>query len=182
MSVTVEQKPFQREKATWSRAQAYAQLKEWQSRERAQMRRELPAGNNWRFYDHPLRGSIFRTPDDMRLQRGITYTILPDGQSLRVPRMAKVYRDGAAAEGHNEGEGGDIMKALHDMLMGKIKGASGASFDRRGRVRGRRGARIWGKKPAARGDPVRYEMDLGNRFPKDPIGHPDDLPRPVDFE
>ena len=44
----------------------------------------------WRSADHPMPGTIYRLPDDMSLQRGITYTFLPDGRSLRVPAMNRL--------------------------------------------------------------------------------------------
>ena len=38
-----------------------------------------------RYTDYPMPGSIFRLPDDMRLQRGPTLVRLPGGREVRVP-------------------------------------------------------------------------------------------------
>ena len=65
----------------------------------------------WRYYDHPMRGTIFRLPDNLSLQRGITYTFRDDGRQMRVPSMNRLEVR-AAAQGHQENEDGDIMKAL----------------------------------------------------------------------
>ena len=63
-------------------------------------------------------GTIFRLPDDMLLQRGVTFTILPDGRSLRVPAMNRLQVR-AASQSHEEGDGKHMMQALQDILMGK---------------------------------------------------------------
>jgi len=85
----------------------------------------------WRSADHPMPGTIYRLPDDMTLQRGITYTFLPDGRSIRVPAMNRLDVR-AAAEGHRQVEDGDIMQALQQILSGK---RGKASFDEQGRAR-----------------------------------------------
>lgn len=74
----------------------------------------------WRYHDHPMTGTIFRLPDDTRLQRGMTYTFLPDGKQMRVPAMNRLDVR-AAAQGHQENEDGDIMKALQRLMSGKKK-------------------------------------------------------------
>ena len=56
-------------------------------------------------------GTIFDLPDDMRLQRGMTFTILPDGRMLRVPAMSRIevraHADSHEQDGGNEnGPGG----------------------------------------------------------------------------
>ena len=56
-------------------------------------------------------GTIFRMIDDMSLQRGITYTILPDGRSLRVPAMARINVR-AHADSHAEDDGQDMVRQL----------------------------------------------------------------------
>ena len=88
----------------------------------------------WRCADHPMPGTIYRLPDDRTLQRGITYTFLPDGRSIRVPAMNRLDVR-ASAESHREDEDGDIVEALQQILMGK---RGKASFDGQGRARGRR--------------------------------------------
>jgi len=92
-------------------------------------------------------GTIYRLPDDTTLQRGITYTFLPDGRSIRVPAMNRLDVR-AAAQGHQEGEDGDIMQALQQILSGK---RGKASFDGQGRAR-RAPADRRERGPAARRD------------------------------
>jgi hypothetical protein len=72
----------------------------------------------WRFYDRPMPGSIYRLPDDRTLQRGITYTFLPDGKRIRVPAMNRMQVH-AESQGHQEGEDDDIMQKLTRLLSGK---------------------------------------------------------------
>ena len=63
-------------------------------------------------------GSIYRLPDDLTLQRGITYTFLPDGKRIRVPAMNRMQVR-ADSQGHQEGEDDDMMQALTALLSGK---------------------------------------------------------------
>jgi hypothetical protein len=84
----------------------------------------------WRSYDRPMPGTIFRLPDITSLQRGITYTILPDGRSIRVPAMTRLTVR-ANAESHRGKEGDDIMQAA-----GKKPVDGRARFNRRGQARG----------------------------------------------
>jgi hypothetical protein len=99
-------------------------------------------------------GSIYHLPDDTSLQRGITYTILPDGRSIRVPAMNRLDVR-ASAQGHQEGQDGDIMQALQQILTGK---RGKASFDGQGRARrGRRGAPV-GRRAPERGPAPRREV------------------------
>ena len=93
--------------------------------------------NMWRSYDRPRVGTIFRLPDDLQLQRGITYTILPDGRSIRVPSMNRQLVR-AQSDKHSENEGHDIMQALQDILQGSKPVPGRARHDRRGRVQGGR--------------------------------------------
>jgi len=72
----------------------------------------------WRFHDHPRPGTIFRLPDDLRLQRGITYTILPDGRMMQVPAMSRMMVRSAASS-HDENDDQNIVKALQNILAGK---------------------------------------------------------------
>ncbi len=76
-----------------------------------------------------MEGTIFRLPDDTQLQRGITFTIMPDGRSLRVPAMSRIQVR-AASQSHDEGGGQDMMQALKDILKGKK--ISGREMNRRG--------------------------------------------------
>jgi len=69
-----------------------------------------------------MEGTIFRLPDDRQLQRGVTFTILPDGRSLRVPAMNRIDVR-AASQSHQESEGQDMMQALKDILKGKKPGS-----------------------------------------------------------
>ena len=66
---------------------------------------------HWRYADRPRSGTIYDLPDDLTLQRGITYTFLPDGKAIRVPAMNRLNVR-AAAQGHQEDEDGD-MKTSH---------------------------------------------------------------------
>ena len=89
-------------------------------------------------------GSIYRLPDDRTLQRGITYTFLPDGRRIRVPAMNRMEVR-AESQGHQEGEDGDIMQKLTRLLSGK----KDPSRNRRRGVRG--GGRIPGQRAPERG-------------------------------
>ena len=60
-------------------------------------------------------GTIYRLPDDLTLQRGITYTFLPDGRALRVPSMNRMSVR-AAAQGHQENEDSDVVEALTQLI------------------------------------------------------------------
>tara|TARA_B100000809_G_scaffold213444_1_gene217790 strand:- start:44 stop:394 length:351 start_codon:yes stop_codon:yes gene_type:complete len=88
----------------------------------------------WRFHDHPMPGTIYRLPDDLTLQRGITYTFLPDGRRMRVPAMNRLDVR-AEAQGHQENEDTDIAQALKQLLGGKKPTGDDARFDRAGRAR-----------------------------------------------
>ena len=63
-------------------------------------------------------GTIFRLPDDTGLQRGITYTILPDGKMIQVPSMSRMMVR-AASSSHDENDEQSIAKALKSLLEGK---------------------------------------------------------------
>lgn len=107
----------------------------------------------WRSFDRPMPGTIFRLPDITSLQRGITYTILPDGRSIRVPAMTRLTVR-ANAESHHKKEGDDIVQALQDLLAGKKPVDGRARFNRRGQARGNQ---VVGDRPdiRAHGDGVR---------------------------
>ena len=85
----------------------------------------------WRSWDRPRVGSIYRLPDDLSLQRGITYTIMPDGKSLRVPAMNRLVVR-SQAESHTEDEGRGIVQALQNLIAGKKPLKGQARFNRRG--------------------------------------------------
>ena len=82
-----------------------------------------------RFYDQPMPGTIYRMRDDPTIVRGITYTFLPDGKSIRVPAMNRLLVR-AAAESHNNDESGEIMQALQNIIMGK----KGKQFNKKGQA------------------------------------------------
>jgi len=78
-------------------------------------------------------GTIFRLPDDMQLQRGITFTILPDGRSLRVPAMSRMQVR-AESQSHDQDQGKGMMEALQDILKGRKPVPGRLRHNRRGRV------------------------------------------------
>ena len=82
-------------------------------------------------------GTIFRLPDQMSLQRGITFTILPDGRSLRVPAMNRLDVR-AQSQSHEEDGSHDMMQALQNILQGKKPVRGKARFNNRGRAHGNR--------------------------------------------
>ena len=82
-------------------------------------------------------GTIFRMRDDTTLLRGITYTILPDGRSLRVPAMNRLDVR-ASAESHSNNEQHDIVQALKDIMQGKKPVPGRARFNRHGQAHGAR--------------------------------------------
>ena len=86
----------------------------------------------WRSHDRPIVGTIFRLPDITSLVRGITFTILPNGKSMRVPTMSRA-KVRAESNKHAEGEESQIMQALHDLMHGKTPQAGRG---RRNPVRG----------------------------------------------
>ena len=107
-------------------------------------------------------GTIFRLPDDLTLQRGITYTFLPDGRRLRVPSMNRMQVR-ADAQGHQENEDGDIMQALQDIIKGKKPGAGRAKFNRHGVAQRMQGRRAGGGRPVVRYDPAEGGRGQGLR-------------------
>ena len=114
---------------------------------------------HWRYADRPRSGTIYDLPDDLTLQRGITYTFLPDGKAIRVPAMNRLNVR-AAAQGHQEDEDADIVKALQQLLTGKRPTGDKPSFDKQGRVRrpadrGRIDERGPMRKPDAHGQGLR---------------------------
>ena len=78
-------------------------------------------------------GTIFRLPDDMQLQRGITFTILPDGRSLRVPAMSRMQVR-AESQSHEQDQGKGMMEALQDILKGRKPVPGRLRHNRRGRL------------------------------------------------
>ena len=91
----------------------------------------------WRSWEKPMTGSIFRLPDDKQLQRGYTFTILPDGRMLRVPSMSRLQVR-AESESHKEDGDHDMMQALQDILMGKKPVPGRARMNQRGQAQGNR--------------------------------------------
>ena len=78
-------------------------------------------------------GWVFRMRDNLALQRGVTYTILPDGKRMRVPAMHRLDVR-AASQVHSANEGIDIMQALQSILKGKKTLPGQPHFNRRGQV------------------------------------------------
>ena len=78
-------------------------------------------------------GTIFRLPDNMQLQRGITFTILPDGRSLRVPAMSRMQVR-AESQSHDQDQGKGMMEALQDILKGRKPVPGRLRHNRRGRL------------------------------------------------
>lgn len=82
-------------------------------------------------------GTIFRLPDEKTLQRGFTFTILPDGRSLRVPSMSKLEVR-ALSQSHEQDGDHDMMQALQDILQGKKPVDGRARMNRAGQAHGNR--------------------------------------------
>ena len=112
---------------------------------------------SWRFFDHPMTGSIYRLPDDRMLQRGITYTILPDDRMMQVPSMNRMEVR-AASQGHQENEDHDVMDALQQLLGGKKPVKGRARFNRRGQAHG---ARVQAHRGGIRGAPDPLQAVVG---------------------
>lgn len=113
-------------------------------------------------------GTIFRLPDDQALQRGVTFTILPDGRSLRVPAMNRITVR-ASSQKHEEDGDHDMMQALQDILMGKknVKGRS--RFNRNGRAQGNRVDPV---RAGVRGGPAPIDPNAGFRPVVEQVGGP----------
>ena len=105
-------------------------------------------------------GTIFRLPDDPSLQRGITYTILPDGRNLKVPAMSRLSVR-SKANSHGNDEHADIVQALSDMLEGKKPVKGRARYNAHGQAHGNR-VEGRGNRPI-RGAPPVYDRDEGVR-------------------
>lgn len=134
------------------RGRMFAELRQAQAQRREQERAALTGVNStWRFYDQPMRGWVYRTPDDVSLQRGITFTILPDGRRLRVPRMQKIYRDNTDNDEHDDEYGSAMMKMLADIIGG---GKSSSNNRKRGP---QIGPHRQGKD--SKGDPARHQIE-----------------------
>ena len=101
-------------------------------------------------------GTIFRLPDDRALQRGITYTFLPDGRRTVVPAMSRLDVR-AHAQSHDENEHSDIVQALQDILQGR-KPVPGRALNRRGVAHG---GRINPDNRDIRGPEARAQMRRG---------------------
>ena len=106
-----------------------------------------------------MTGTIFRLPDDMHLQRGVTFTILPDGKSLRVPAMSRITVR-AASQSHAEDNDHDMVQALQDILSGKKPVTGRARMNRRGQAHGNRVDAVRG---GVRGGPAPLDPNAGFR-------------------
>ena len=71
--------------------------------------------NTWRFYDHPMPGSIYRLPD-INVTRGVTYTFMPNGKRRVVPAQ---MRNTVSLPSHDQDEGAGLAEALKKLLAGK---------------------------------------------------------------
>ena len=91
----------------------------------------------WRSWDRPLVGTIYRLPDIKALQRGVTFTILPDGRSMRVPAMNRLEVR-AQNEAHTNDESSDIMQALQNIIKGRKPQPGEARHDGMGVAHGAR--------------------------------------------
>ncbi len=91
----------------------------------------------WRSWDRPRPGSVYSTPDDLSLQRGYTFTFMPDGRMKKVPAMMR-QDVRAQSESHAENEGHDIVQALQDLVAGRKPVPGRARFNRHGRAHGNR--------------------------------------------
>ena len=106
----------------------------------------------WRSWDRPMVGTIFKLPDQTYLQRGVTFTILPDGRPLRVPAMHR-QTVRSQSESHREDEGHDLVQALENILKGKAPVEGKARFNKHGVAHGAR--RQLGRAPI-RGGPAPF--------------------------
>ena len=77
-----------------------------------------PGPLGYRFTNKERIGSILTLPDDLRLQRGPTYGILPDGQMVKVPNSVKKQVH-APANGHDQKYGSEMMEVLNALLEGR---------------------------------------------------------------
>jgi len=91
----------------------------------------------WRSWDRPRPGSVYSTPDDLSLQRGYTFTFMPDGRMKKVPAMMR-QDVRAQSESHAENEGHDIVQALQDLVAGRKPVPGRARFNRHGQAHGNR--------------------------------------------
>ena len=90
-----------------------------------------------RSFSYPMRGSIYRRLDDRSLVRGITYTYLPDGRTMRVPAMQRLSVR-SHSESHANDEAADAIQALQDLLTGRKPIPGRARLNRRGVAHGGR--------------------------------------------
>jgi len=97
----------------------------------------------------------------MQLQRGITFTIMPDGQSVRVPAMSRLQVR-AESQSHDEDGGHDMMQALADILKGKKPVPGRARNNRFGQAHGNR---VEGHRGGIRGDPIQGVRQGGGLRP-----------------
>ena len=71
-----------------------------------------------RFTNYDRKGAIWRLPDDERLVRGYTYSVLPDGRMVKVPAALKQHA-GAPSEIHDQKAGSEMVELLRALMEGK---------------------------------------------------------------
>ena len=81
----------------------------------------------WRWCDHPRPGSIFRLADIPTLVRGPTFVLLPSGEEIQVPRMARREIQ-AKADVHAAMSGTGKLEELLKMLAGKQEPSAPPGF------------------------------------------------------
>ena len=113
-----------------------------------------------------MTGTYYKLPDETTLQRGYTFTIMPDGRMLRVPSMSRLQVR-AESESHKEDGDHDMIQALQDILRGKKPVPGRARMNRRGQAQGNRVAEGGGVAEYRHGQGVR---PLRQHEPARPVG------------
>ena len=72
----------------------------------------------YRYTDYPMPGSIYRLPDDMRLQRGPTLVRLPGGREVRVPANER-RSVSTMTQQHDMNSAQSRMQMMMALLRGK---------------------------------------------------------------
>lgn len=77
----------------------------------------------WRYTDYLRTGSIYTLPDDLRLQRGPTLVVMPDGKEVQVPATS-VRNVTSQSQQHDSQKAQASMASLLALLSGKPVGPS----------------------------------------------------------